>query len=66
VDIPKLSCPSVYEARLFVCFVCHIEISQTKVLFAMLFDTAGKPSVSRGASSWFDNVSPHNGEVIED
>jgi hypothetical protein len=32
----------------------------------MLFDTVGKPSMSRGASSWFDNVLTYNGEVIED
>jgi hypothetical protein len=32
----------------------------------MLLDTVGKPSMSRGASSWFDNVSTNNREVIED
>jgi hypothetical protein len=31
----------------------------------MLFDTVGKLSMSRGASSWFDNVLTYNGEVIE-
>jgi len=25
----------------------------------------GKPSMSKGASSWFHNVSNYNGEVIE-
>lgn len=47
------------EGSLFALFVAHVEISQTRVPLVGLLDTLWEsPSMSRGAPSWFDNVSP--------
>ncbi len=46
------------------CFV-NIEISQTIALLAMLFGTIGKPSMNRGAPSWFHNFLIYDGKVVE-
>jgi hypothetical protein len=45
---------SMVQGSLFVLFVSHVKISQTMLPFAMLSN--GKPSMSRGAPSWFHNV----------
>jgi hypothetical protein len=56
---------SIYESSLFICFVCHVEISQTIVPLAMLL-------VPLESTQWmgvhwvgFCNVSTYIGEVIE-
>ncbi len=50
---------SMKEGSLFALFVSHVEISQTRVPLVGLLDTLWEsPSMSRGALSWFDNVSP--------
>jgi len=52
----------IYEGRLFVCFVCHVEITMLGVTF---FYTRGKPLMNMGALSWFHNVLTFIEEVIE-
>lgn len=44
---------SIYIRKLFVCFVCNVEISQP----------FGKPFVNRSAVSWFHYVSTYGGKV---
>jgi len=39
--------------NLIICFVCHVEITQTKVLLVALFGTIKKPSISICAWSGF-------------
>jgi hypothetical protein len=51
------------KGRLFVCFLCHIKISQTMVHLATL-GVVVQPSMSRGGSSWFHIVSECSGEVM--
>jgi hypothetical protein len=41
---------SIYEGRLFVCFVCQIEFSQNLNAFCHTLDTGGKPSMRRGGT----------------
>ncbi len=49
-----------------VCFVCQVEISQTMAWhLCHALGGVGKPAMSKGASSWFHNVSNYNEEVIE-
>ncbi len=55
-----------YLWRSIVCFVCQVEISQTMAWhLCHALGGVGKPSMTKGASSWFHNVSNYNGEVIE-
>jgi len=55
---------SIFEGRLFVCFVLHIEISQTMACRAL--DIFENPFMSRGgAPSWLCNVLTYGGEDIE-
>jgi hypothetical protein len=58
---------SIYEGRLFVCFVCHIEFSQNLNAFCHTLDIVGKPSMRRRAPQgfWFHNVSTCSEEVNE-
>jgi hypothetical protein len=51
------------EACFFVCFVCHIEISQIKVPFTTILVPLESPI--RGAPNWVRNVLTYYGEVIE-
>jgi hypothetical protein len=50
----------IYGGRLFVCFVCHVKISQDLGITAplvKLFDTIGKPLMSsRGALRWLKHI----------
>jgi len=49
-----------------VCFVCQVEMSQTMAWhLCHALGGVGKPAMSKGASSWFHNVSNYNEEVIE-
>jgi hypothetical protein len=54
------------RVRLFVCFVCHIKISQIMVsLVALLIPTGEEEcSMSVGGLSWFHNVLTYGEEVI--
>ncbi len=54
---------SMKEGCFFVCFVCHIEISQIKVPFTTILVPLESPI--RGAPNWFHNVLTYFGEVIE-
>jgi hypothetical protein len=54
---------SIYEGRLFVCFLCHIKIFQTMVHLVTLGFVV-KPSMSKGGSSWFHIVSEYSREVM--
>jgi len=58
-----LSKTSIYEGRLF-CFVCRIEIFQTRVSLATLFIPleSSEEVVHQG---WLYNGLTYNGEVIE-
>jgi hypothetical protein len=53
------------ERKLFVCFVCHIEISKTIVLLAVLLILLENYQYIGVHLSWFHNVSTYNGKVIE-
>jgi hypothetical protein len=52
------------EGCLFVLFIYHVKISQITMHFATL-DIIGKPSMNRGATTWFQNVLTYGGRVIE-
>lgn len=56
---------SIKEGNFLVFFDCHIEISQATVPLAMVLVHHWKAPMSRGALSWFHNVSTSSGEVIE-
>jgi hypothetical protein len=53
------------EIKEYVCFVSHFEISQTITSLATALVSMERPSMSRGALSWFWNVLTYNREVIE-
>jgi hypothetical protein len=53
------------EGCLFVCFVCHVEFSQTTSAYCGTLDTLGKLFINRGALNWLHNVSTYDGKVIE-
>jgi hypothetical protein len=57
---------NIYLWRKIVCFVCHVEISQTKPWCLLVGSWyLEKPLMSKGAPSWVHNVMTYSGEVIE-
>jgi hypothetical protein len=55
---------SIYEGRLFVCFVCQVEISQITTPLVVVL-VCWKASMSKGVPSWFHNVLNYYREGIE-
>jgi hypothetical protein len=52
------------EGSLFVLFVCQIEIFPNPNASCHVLGTVGEPWISKGAPSWFRNVSTYDGEKL--
>ncbi len=56
---------AIYQGIWFVCFVCHIEISQARAPLErhLVLDILGEPSMNRGVPRWFCNVQTYGEKV---
>jgi len=47
------------------CFVCHVEISQTVALHAVLSVSSEKLLMGSGATAWFETICSYGVEAID-